>query len=148
MNLIFYYFNKSKMIEIYTDGACSGNPGPGGWGVYIIDGKIEIELGGSSEGITTNNKMELTAAIKALEYFETKKNIKLHTDSTYVLKGITEWIYGWKTKDWKKVKNVELWKKLDKLNSFHNVDWNYVPAHVGVFGNEKADSIAVSYIQR
>jgi len=135
------------MIEIYTDGACSKNPGPGGWGVYIIDGKEEIKLSGNDPE-TTNNKMEMTATIEALKYFDKSKKIKLYTDSNYIYKGINEWIDGWKKRDWKTagkkpVKNKELWVELDKLNQFHSVDWHHVPAHSGIEGNEIADKLAV-----
>ena len=135
------------MIEIYTDGACSKNPGPGGWGVYIIIGKEEIKLSGNDPE-TTNNKMEMTATIEALKYFKESKKIKLYTDSNYIYKGINEWIDGWKKRDWKTsgkkpVKNKELWMELDKLNDFHTVNWYHVPAHSGIEGNEIADKLAV-----
>lgn len=131
------------MIQIYTDGACSVASGKGGWGAYIImpSGK-EIKLSGNSEN-TTNNQMEMKAVIEGLRYFKTKKEITILSDSNYVIKGITEWIDGWKKKDWKKVKNVEYWKKIDILNNFHQVKWQHVPAHSGIEGNEIADKLAV-----
>ena len=132
---------------IYTDGACKGNPGNGGWGVYIITkDKIEKELFGY-ETSTTNNKMELTAAIKGLEYFKNCEKIILFTDSIYLKQGITVWIKAWKNNYWKNkqnkvIKNLELWKKLDFLNEFHDVHWNWVKAHNGDYGNERADKLA------
>ena len=137
-------------IVIYTDGACRGNPGPGGWGVIIIEGNIETELCGKEEK-TTNNIMEMTAAIKALEYFNTKKNIILYTDSNYLKLGITSWIYGWKKNNWmsskkEKVKNKSYWIILDKLNNLHNIEWKWVKAHSGDKYNERADKLATSAI--
>ena len=134
------------MIEIYTDGAASGNPGPGGWGVYIIDDGIEKKMWGR-ERLTTNNKMELTAAIEALKSFDTSQKIILYTDSKYVLRGITEWIRGWKSRGWlnaskKPVKNKELWQELDYWNNFHKVAWNWVKGHSGNKGNDIADHLA------
>ena len=139
----------NKMIEIYTDGACSVTSGKGGWGVYIIDksntkGITEKnKLSGNSLD-TTNNRMEMTAVIEALKYFKTKKKITIFSDSIYVIKGITEWIDGWKARNWKKVKNIDLWKQIDELNQLHTVKWQHVPAHSGVEGNEIADKLAVS----
>ena len=132
------------MIQIYTDGACSVASGKGGWGAYIImpDGK-EIKLSGNSEN-TTNNQMEMMAVIEGLRYFKTKKEITILSDSNYVIKGITEWMDGWKKKNWKKVKNVNYWKKIDILNNFHQVKWQHVPAHSGIEGNEIADKLAVN----
>tara|TARA_B100001248_G_scaffold230341_1_gene190192 strand:- start:226 stop:651 length:426 start_codon:yes stop_codon:yes gene_type:complete len=137
-------------IVIYTDGACRGNPGPGGWGVIIIEDNIETELCGK-EDKTTNNIMEMTAAIKALEYFNTKKNITLYTDSNYLKLGITSWIHGWKKNNWmnskkEKVKNKFYWKTLDKLNNLHNIEWKWVKAHSGDKYNERADKLATSAI--
>ena len=132
---------------IYTDGACKGNPGNGGWGVYIITkDKIEKELFGY-ETFTTNNKMELTAAIKGLEYFKNPEKIILFTDSIYLKQGITIWIKAWKKNNWKNkqnkvIKNLVLWERLDFLNEFHEIDWNWVKAHNGDYGNEKADELA------
>jgi ribonuclease HI len=135
------------MIQIYTDGACSVSTRKGGWGAYIIfkdkDLTKKIKISGNSED-TTNNRMEMTAVIKSLKYFKTKEKITIYSDSIYVIKGITEWIDGWKKKDWKKVKNIDLWKQIDDLNQFHTVSWNHVPAHSGVEGNEIADKLAVS----
>lgn len=137
-----------KEFVIYTDGACSGNPGPGGWGVLMLYGDLEKTLyGGEPE--TTNNRMELTAAIEALTAVKPnyKGSITLWTDSTYVLKGITEWIKGWKKRGWKNaakkpVKNVDLWEALDVLNAKHDVTWKWVKGHAGVEGNERADELA------
>ena len=136
-----------KKITIYTDGACSGNPGPGGWGAVLTSGKHEKEIfGGVKE--TTNNRMELTAAIKALEAVKTKSEIDLYTDSTYVKDGITKWIINWKKNGWrtaarKPVKNDDLWQELDKLIAKHEVKWHWVKGHAGHEGNEKADCLAV-----
>ena len=136
------------MINIYTDGACSGNPGPGGWGVLLQYGNKEKTLKGGDPN-TTNNRMEMMAAIKAIEAVnETYTGeIILWTDSTYVMKGITEWIHGWKKKNWiksdkKPVVNTDLWKVLDNLNSQKNIQWNWVKGHAGVEGNERADELA------
>ena len=136
----------AESIKIYTDGACRGNPGPGGWGDLIIENEEEWSLWGG-ENNTTNNQMEMTAAIKALEYFENSSNIYLTTDSNYVKDGIEKWIAGWKRNGWKTaskkpVKNKELWMRLDELNSFHNVSWNWVKGHSGHRENEIADSLA------
>jgi ribonuclease HI len=136
------------MIEIYVDGSCEPNPGPGGWGVWMIeDGVREHELFGG-EVSTTNNRMELTAAIKALErlseWEERKRLVVIYTDSQYVQKGITSWIRSWQRNDWKgrTVKNMDLWKTLDRLASRHNVRWKWVKGHAGNPGNEKADALA------
>ena len=139
------------MINIYTDGACSGNPGIGGWGVVILVNKQEILLNGGDQ-LTTNNKMELTAAIKALEYFETKKNLTIYTDSKYVKDGIESWIINWKKNGWKTstkkiVKNKELWMQLDNLIDKHSVTWKWVKGHAGFEFNEKADELARKYIE-
>jgi len=134
------------VIQIYTDGACKGNPGPGGWGALLLAGKHRKELcGGEKE--TTNNRMELTAAIKALEAVKKSAVIELTTDSQYVRKGITEWLDGWKKKGWKNsqkkpVKNSDLWKQLDEQNQRHSVSWHWVKGHSGHPGNEKADDLA------
>ena len=139
------------MINIYTDGACSGNPGIGGWGVVILDNKKEILLNGGDQH-TTNNKMELTAAIKALEYFEIKNDLTIYTDSKYVKDGIESWIKNWKKNGWKTstkkiVKNKELWIQLDNLINRHNVNWKWVKGHSGLEYNEKADELARKYIE-
>ena len=134
------------MIEIYTDGACSGNPGPGGWGVLIVSGKNRIELLGG-ERDTTNNRMELMAAIKALEETSEKEPVRLHTDSQYVKNGINQWIISWKRNGWKTaskkpVKNKDLWQTLDALTQNRNIDWRWVKGHSGDPGNEHADALA------
>ena len=139
------------MINIYTDGACSGNPGKGGWGVVILDNNKEILLNGGDQ-LTTNNKMELTAAIKALEYFKIKKDLIIYTDSKYVKDGIESWIKNWKKNGWKTstkkiVKNKELWIQLDNLINKHNVNWKWVKGHAGLEFNEKADELARKYIE-
>ena len=139
------------MINIYTDGACSGNPGIGGWGVVILDNNKEILLNGGDQH-TTNNKMELTAAIKALEYFEIRKDLIIYTDSKYVKDGIESWIINWKKNGWKTtakkpVKNKELWISLDELMKKHNINWKWVKGHDGNIHNEKADYLARRYIE-
>ena len=140
------------MITIYTDGACSGNPGVGGWGVVIIeDNKNETFLNGGDND-TTNNKMELTAAIQALKAFEKKSTITLITDSKYVKDGILSWIQNWKKNGWKTaakkpVKNKELWIELDELIARHNITWEWVKGHAGNTHNEKADYLARRYIE-
>ena len=134
-------------VTVYTDGGCKGNPGPGGWGVYIIyHDKKTIKLNGKDEH-TTNNKMELMATIKALEMLKKEKNIILYTDSTYVKNGITKWVKsweknGWKTSQKKDVKNKELWVKLNDLSSGRNIEWKWVKGHSGNHGNEIADKLA------
>jgi ribonuclease HI len=137
-----------NQIEIYTDGACKGNPGPGGWGVLLRSGTTEKELFGG-EPSTTNNRMELMAVIQALEALKRPCAVTLYLDSQYVLKGITEWLPGWKKKGWKTaskqpVKNQELWQRLDDLiaNSGHVIDWRWVRGHNGHPGNERADALA------
>jgi len=133
-------------IEIYTDGACKGNPGPGGWGVLLMSGKHRKELYGG-EPSTTNNRMELMAAIKALEALKKPSEVRLHTDSQYVRKGILEWIHNWKRNNWrtsarKDVKNAELWKRLDQLSQQHSIEWIWVKGHSGDEGNDAADRLA------
>ena len=135
-----------KTVIIYTDGACRGNPGPGGWGVLIEFGQLSRELYGG-ENNTTNNKMELKAAIMALRELKEPCEIILYTDSKYVLKGIEEWIHNWKKKGWvgankKPIKNIELWKELDELRDEHTIKWNWVKGHSGDPGNEAADMLA------
>ena len=139
------------MINIYTDGACSGNPGIGGWGVVILDNGKEILLNGGEQN-TTNNKMELTAAIKALEYFVQREDLIIHTDSKYVKDGIESWIINWKKNGWKTtakkpVKNKEMWIALDDLIKKHNIIWEWVKGHAGNKHNEKADYLARRYIE-
>ena len=136
----------TNFVEIYTDGACKGNPGPGGWGVWMIYQNKERTLYGG-EVLTTNNRMELTAVIRALEALKRPCNIKLYTDSSYVQKGITEWITAWKSRNWrtsdkKSVKNDDLWKTLDVLANQHTIEWIWVRGHDGNDGNEKADELA------
>ena len=146
--------SKNQKLVIYTDGACSGNPGPGGWGVLMQFGKNEKEIfGGEAE--TTNNRREMMATIEALRAVKSSYSgqITLWTDSTYVLKGITEWIHGWKKRGWKKsdkkpVVNADLWRILDDLNQQHNVDWKWVKGHAGIDGNERADELARRGIPR
>lgn len=133
-------------VVIYTDGACSGNPGPGGWGALLIYGEREKELTGG-EPATTNNRMELMAAIQALEALTKPCKVELHTDSQYVMKGVTEWIHGWKARGWKTaekkpVKNDDLWRRLDEARRRHDVDWRWVKGHNGHEQNERADALA------
>ena len=133
-------------IEIFTDGACRGNPGKGGWGVMIRSNGLEESLYGGDLS-TTNNIMELTAAIKALEHIPENSNVVLTTDSKYVMQGITEWIKNWKTRNWKTaskkpVRNKELWKRLDNLTNLHSVEWKWVKGHSGHRENEIADQLA------
>lgn len=135
-----------KIVEIYTDGACKGNPGLGGWGAWLKFGEAEKKLFGG-EPDTTNNRMELTAVIKALEALKKPCDIQLYTDSSYVQKGITEWIHGWKKRGWKSsnkkpVKNDDLWKQLDCLVQDHQIEWIWVKGHAGHEGNEMADQLA------
>ena len=141
-------------LIIYTDGACSGNPGPGGWGVLMKFGSAEKELFGGEDD-TTNNRMELMAAIQALRAIKPgyKGNITLWTDSTYVLKGITEWIHNWKARGWKKsdkkpVVNKDLWQELDIENQKRVINWKWVKGHAGEEGNERADELARRGIPR
>jgi len=134
------------IVEIFTDGACKGNPGPGGWGALLRFGEKEKELCGG-ERLTTNNRMELLAVIRALESLNRRCVVKLHTDSQYVQKGISEWIInwkkrGWKTADKKPVKNEDLWRELDQLATQHHIDWIWVKGHAGHDGNERADALA------
>jgi ribonuclease HI len=133
-------------VEIFTDGACSGNPGPGGWGAILRSGGKERELFGG-EAQTTNNRMELTAVIRALEALKRPVRARVWTDSQYVQKGISEWISGWKARGWKTaakapVKNVDLWRELDLLAARHEVDWRWVKGHAGHPENERADELA------
>lgn len=143
-----------NQVEIYTDGACKGNPGPGGWGVWLRSGTFEKELCGG-ELDTTNNRMELRAVIEALAALKRPCAVTLHLDSQYVRKGITEWIHGWKAKGWRTasghpVKNVELWQQLDALvrEGGHQIDWRWIRGHSGDPGNERADALANQGVER
>ncbi|MEQ8671690.1 MAG: ribonuclease HI [Aggregatilineales bacterium] len=135
-------------VIIYTDGACSGNPGPGGWGVLIVFGEHQKELSGG-ERSTTNNQMELTAAISGLEALTQPCNVTLYTDSQYVKNGITDWINGWRKNGWKTakgkpVKNQDLWRRLDDAIKLHNIKWAWVKGHAGHTENERVDRLAVA----
>lgn len=135
-----------KQVTIYTDGACRGNPGPGGWGALLLSGDAEKELCGG-ETVTTNNRMELLAAIKALDALNQRCQVDLHTDSQYVRQGITGWIHNWKRNGWKTsnkkpVKNADLWQALDAAITNHDVEWHWVKGHSGNPGNERADALA------
>ncbi len=138
--------HRTDVVEVYTDGACSGNPGPGGWGALLRWRDREREISGG-EGETTNNRMELMAAIQALEALNRPSRVRLHTDSNYVKEGITSWIHNWKKKGWKTskrkpVKNVDLWQRLDAALGRHEVDWRWVRGHAGHPDNERADALA------
>ena len=138
-------------VVIYTDGACSGNPGPGGWGALLMFGGHEREICGG-EPATTNNRMELMAAIEALDALKRPCKVELHTDSQYVRNGITEWLRGWKARGWltadkKPVKNDDLWKRLDEARSRHEVDWRWVKGHSGHEFNDRADALARKGLQ-
>ncbi len=133
-------------VLIYSDGACSGNPGPGGWGAILISGEHRKEINGGEE-LTTNNRMELKAAISALEALKKKSDVELWTDSVYVRNGIMSWIHGWKKNGWrtadkKPVKNAELWQELDALRNKHHVVWHWLKGHAGHPENERADELA------
>lgn len=133
-------------VDVYTDGACSGNPGPGGWGAILTSGDNEREISGG-EADTTNNRMELMAAIMALETMKRPVEVHLHTDSTYVRDGITKWIHGWKKNGWrtaakKPVKNADLWQRLEEAAARHTVEWHWVKGHAGHPQNERADELA------
>ena len=135
-----------KAVDIFTDGACSGNPGPGGWGAILRFGAVEKELYGG-EAATTNNRMELMAAIQALEALKRPVTVRLYTDSEYVKNGITKWIHGWKAKNWttadrKPVKNVDLWQRLDAAQKQHRIEFHWVRGHAGHPENERADELA------
>lgn len=137
---------EETVVEIYADGACKGNPGRGGWGALLVYNGKERELCGG-EAATTNNRMELTAVIRALEALNRPCRICLYTDSQYVQKGISEWIHGWKRRGWKTadkqpVKNEDLWRRLDELASQHAIEWHWVKGHAGHPGNERADQLA------
>jgi ribonuclease HI len=135
-----------SQVVIYTDGACKGNPGPGGWGAWLSSGGSEKELFGG-ERQTTNQRMELMAAIQALTALKRPCAVVLYTDSKYVLEGITGWIHGWKRNGWRNsakqpVKNADLWRRLDEASSLHEIDWRWVKGHSGDHGNERADALA------
>lgn len=135
-----------KQVTMYTDGACSGNPGPGGWGVILTSAGREKEMFGG-EGETTNNRMEMMAVIAGAEALKQECAIDIYTDSTYVMKGMTEWVVGWKKRGWRTaakqpVKNVDLWQRLEKALERHVVSWNWVKGHSGDAGNERADELA------
>jgi ribonuclease HI len=141
-----------KLVEIFTDGACSGNPGPGGWGALLRFGDVEKELSGG-EASTTNNRMELMAAIAALEALKKPSRVKLHTDSKYVQQGVHEWMpqwikRGWKTADKKPVKNVDLWQRLQRVMQPHEVEFLWIKGHAGHPENERADQLAVAAIDQ
>jgi ribonuclease HI len=136
----------SRRVEIFTDGACSGNPGPGGWGAILRYGDTVKELSGG-EAVTTNNRMELLAAINALEALKRPSTVDLHTDSQYVKNGIMTWIHGWKRNGWKTadkkpVKNADLWQRLDDVADLHEIVWHWVKGHAGHAENERADELA------
>ncbi len=140
------------VVRIYTDGACSGNPGPGGWGALMLWNSHEKELNGG-EGDTTNNRMEMMAVIKALEAVKGSPKIEIYTDSKYVMHGITEWLEGWKARGWKTaakkpVKNVDLWQEMDALVVQYDITFHWVKGHDGHPENERADSLAVAGIPR
>ena len=134
------------VVEIYSDGACRGNPGPGGWGAVLRYNLKEKELWGG-EAATTNNRMELMAAIRALEALKRRSRVKLYTDSLYVMKGISQWIHDWKRRGWrtadkKPVKNEDLWRRLEELAAQHDIEWHWVRGHAGHPENERADKLA------
>ncbi len=136
----------SDIIEIYADGACKGNPGPGGWGAWLQHNSSEKSICGGEHN-TTNNRMEMTAVIRALEALNRVSKVRIYTDSVYVQKGMTEWLAGWKARNWrtadkKPVKNDDLWKMLDTLASGHEIEWIWVKGHAGNAGNERADALA------
>jgi len=136
----------SRAVELYTDGACRGNPGPGGWGVYLQYGDHSKSLHGF-EAQTTNNRMELIAVIQGLQALKRSCSVEVYTDSKYVMHGITEWLDGWKKNGWKTaakkpVKNQDLWQQLDQQVAQHQITWHWVKGHAGIPGNEKADQLA------
>lgn len=141
-----------KRVEIHTDGACRGNPGPGGWGALLQWGDTEKTLNGA-EALTTNNRMEMTAAIEALNALKKPCAVNLYTDSEYLRKGITEWLAQWKARNWrtaarKPVKNIDLWQRLDEAVARHDIRWHWVKGHSGHPGNERADQLANEAIDR
>ena len=136
----------AKILEIWTDGACKGNPGPGGWGAFFKFGTVTGEIYGGNTGVT-NNQMELLAVIRALQCIKGHPPILIHLDSNYVRQGITEWIHNWRHNNWalakrKNIKNLELWKELYELTEQHTIEWRWVKGHAGDPGNEKADALA------
>jgi ribonuclease HI len=144
--------NNNDTVVMYTDGACSGNPGPGGWGSVMLYRGHRRELSGG-EKATTNNRMEMMAVIAALETLSRSCKIMLHTDSTYVMKGMTEWMPAWKARGWKTaakkpVKNVDLWQRMDEAVTRHDIEWKWVKGHSGVPENERADELARNAIPR
>lgn len=143
---------RGGVVEIHSDGACRGNPGPGGWGAVLSAGGRRRELSGA-EGATTNNRMELTAAVEALKALKRPCRVRLYTDSTYVQRGITEWLECWKRNGWKTagrkpVRNQDLWQALDEAASRHDIEWHWVKGHAGNAGNERADRLANEAIDR
>jgi ribonuclease HI len=141
----------AALVEIFTDGACRGNPGPGGWAAILRAGSYEKELAGA-EALTTNNRMEMTAAIMAFEALKKPSTVHLYTDSTYLKDGITKWIAGWKRKGWKTadrkpVKNVDLWQRLEAAAAPHRIEWHWVRGHDGHVENERADLLARAAIE-
>jgi len=135
-----------EIVEVYSDGACRGNPGPGGWGALLRSKGLEKELWGGEED-TTNNRMELSAVIRALEALKRPSRVRVYTDSQYVQKGISEWVHSWKRRGWrtadkKPVKNIDLWKQLDELAATYSVEWHWVKGHAGHPENERADQLA------
>lgn len=139
-----------KKVDIYTDGACSGNPGPGGWGAILRYNGNEKELSGGDPA-TTNNRMEMTAVIAALSALRSPCHVTVHTDSKYVLEGVTQWMKGWKARGWKtadrkEVKNLDLWQKIEPLLDLHKVEWIWVKGHAGHPENERADALARSAV--
>ncbi|MCA1979141.1 MAG: ribonuclease HI [Thiobacillus sp.] len=141
-----------KIIHIYSDGACKGNPGAGGWGALLVAGEHRKEICGG-EPDTTNNRMEMTAVIRALESLKRPSQVAVHTDSQYVQKGISEWLPGWKRRNWrtaegKPVKNQDLWQRLDQLAQQHRIEWHWVRGHAGHPENERADALANQGVQQ
>jgi ribonuclease HI len=141
-----------SLIEIYADGACRGNPGPGGWGAVVVSAEGDQEMMGAT-GNTTNNRMELCGVLEGLRALSQPARVRVYTDSTYVCKGMTEWIAGWKRRNWRTaggraVKNQDLWLALDEAQSHHEVEWQWVRGHAGNAGNERADGLANLAIDR
>ncbi|MDV7339703.1 ribonuclease HI [Terasakiella sp. A23] len=144
--------SSENIVEMYTDGACSGNPGPGGWGVLMRWNGVEREFCGGEE-VTTNNRMELSAAIQGLLKLKRPVKVAIYTDSTYVKDGITKWIFNWKKNGWKTaakkpVKNADLWQQLDEAIAIHEVEWNWVKGHAGHEENERADALAREGVEK